>query len=269
MDSLYGKYEDIIAGNDEQEMIMIIGADKGYLINSIREIMVKANFDILFCGDISQIEKNTKRVSAILMNADEYLINDQKLIVYVKDKATEEDIPLFTVGNYDFLDSLKKLIPMQFIQKEFCRPINVKDLVSDISTYLEEHDKKKQKKILAVDDSGVVLHSIKTWLGDKYQVMLADSGLSAIKYMTLNRPDLVLLDYEMPIIDGRQVLEMLHSEGEFADIPVIFLTGKQDRESIMKVMSLKPAGYLLKTMKPLEIIKYVDDFFEKQKAQKK
>ena len=266
MSSIMDQFDDLVPG--DAETLMIIGAEKGYLINSIREILLKANFNIVSCSDISQIEKNTARISAILMNADEFLLGEQKLIVYVKDKATEEDIPLFTVGNYDFLDSLKKLIPSQLIQKEFCRPINVKDLVSDISTYLEEHDKKKQKKILAVDDSGVVLHSIKTWLGDKYQVMLADSGLSAIKYMTLNRPDLILLDYEMPIIDGSQVLEMIHSEGEFADIPVIFLTGKQDRESIMKVMNLKPAGYLLKTMKPLEIIKYVDDFFEKQKGKR-
>lgn len=267
MSSVMDQFDDLF--DAEQETLMIIGAEKGYLINSIREILIKANFNIVSCSEIAQIEKNTVRISAILLNADEFLLNDQKLIVYVKDKVTEEDIPLFTVGNYDFLDSLKKLIPAQLMQKEFCRPINVKDLVTDISAYLEEHDKKKQKKILAVDDSGVVLHSIKTWLGDKYQVMLADSGLSAIKYMTLNRPDLVLLDYEMPICDGRQVLEMIHSEGEFADIPVIFLTGKQDRESIMKVMSLKPAGYLLKTMKPLEIIKYIDDFFEKQKAQRR
>lgn len=250
-----------------ENSIVIVGAEKGYLINSIKEILVKAHFSIIMASEISAIEKVEGRISAFLLNADEFLLGDQKLIVYVKDKSTEEDIPLFVVGNYDFLETMKQLIPAQLIQKEFVRPINVKDMVTEIGAYLEEHDKTKQKKILAVDDSGVVLHSIKTWLGDKYQVMLADSGLAAIKYITLNRPDLVLLDYEMPICDGKQVLEMLHSESEFADIPVIFLTGKQDRESIMKVMSLKPAGYLLKTMKPFEIIKYVDDFFEKQKGQ--
>ena len=69
----------------------------------------------------------------------------------------------------------------------------------------------------------------------------------------------------MPVVDGKQVLEMIRSEHEFADIPVIFLTSKGDRESVMKVMALKPEGYLLKTMEPAQIIKSVNDFFEKQK----
>ena len=87
----------------------------------------------------------------------------------------------------------------------------------------------------------------------------------AIKYLSTNRPDLVLLDYEMPILDGRQVLQMIRSEIEFADIPVIFLTSKGDRESVMQVMALKPDGYLLKTLPPEEIRQSVDNFFERQK----
>lgn len=90
--------------------------------------------------------------------------------------------------------------------------------------------------------------------------------MAAIRSITLNRPDLVLLDYEMPVCDGRQVLDMIRAEEETADIPVIFLTGRGDKESIQKIVPLKPAGYLLKTMKPEEIKKSVDNFFEKQKG---
>ena len=81
--------------------------------------------------------------------------------------------------------------------------------------------------------------------------------------MTLDRPDLVLLDYEMPVCDGRQVLEMFRAEEELADIPVIFLTGRNDMESVRKVLSLKPAGYLFKATNPDEIRKNIDMFFEK------
>ena len=56
------------------------------------------------------------------------------------------------------------------------------------------------------------------------------------------------------------------SEKEFEDMPVIFLTSKDDKESVMQVMSLKPDGYLLKTLEPAKIIQAVDDFFEKQKG---
>lgn len=81
----------------------------------------------------------------------------------------------------------------------------------------------------------------------------------------MNRPDTVLLDYEMPVCDGRQTLEMIRSEKATANIPVIFLTGRGDRESVKKVMALKPEGYLLKTMPEEEIKKIIDDFFAKRK----
>lgn len=88
----------------------------------------------------------------------------------------------------------------------------------------------------------------------------------AIKYLSTNRPDLVLLDYEMPIVDGRQVLGMIRSESEFSDIPVIFLTSKGDKESVMQVMDLKPDGYLLKTMPPEQIKQSIDTFFQRKKV---
>ena len=53
---------------------------------------------------------------------------------------------------------------------------------------------------------------------------------------------------EMPITSGPQVLEMIRSEASTAGIPVMFLTGKNDKQSIMKVLELKPVDYLLKTI---------------------
>ena len=90
---------------------------------------------------------------------------------------------------------------------------------------------------------------------------MAESGVAAIRTITLNRPDLVLLDYEMPVCDGRQTLEMLRSDPAFADLPVIFLTGRSDPESVRNVMSLKPAGYLLKYLKPAELKGKIDAYF--------
>ena len=72
----------------------------------------------------------------------------------------------------------------------------------------------------------------------------------------------MLLDYEMPVCDGRQVLEMIRSEDELAALPVIFLTGRTDPESVKKVVALKPAGYLSKFLKQEDIKRKIDKFFE-------
>ena len=73
----------------------------------------------------------------------------------------------------------------------------------------------------------------------------------------------------MPVCDGSQVLGMIRSEKEFADIPVIFLTSKVDKESVSKVIALKPEGYLSKSMPPETVKKEVDHFFEKKRRVKK
>ena len=108
-----------------------------------------------------------------------------------------------------------------------------------------------------------IRQSMKSLLGDDYEVALAESGVSAIRSITLDRPDLILLDYEMPVCDGRQTMEMIRSEKSFADIPVIFLTGRSDPEIVKSLLSLKPVGYLLKYLKPADIKKKIDSFFEK------
>ena len=83
--------------------------------------------------------------------------------------------------------------------------------------------------------------------------------------MTLDKPDLVLLDYEMPVCDGKQVLEMIRSEKTFEGIPVIFLTGRTDPDTVRTLVSLRPDGYLAKYLKPAEIKQKIDAFFEQNR----
>ena len=141
--------------------------------------------------------------------------------------------------------------------------IKAENATTEISKYLSQEEAGVKKKILIVDDSGVVLQAMKELFDKEYEVLLAKSGVAAIRTMTLNRPDLVLLDYEMPVCDGRQVLEMIRDEEELAKTPVIFLTGTVDKERIQKILPLKPAGYLLKTAQPQEIKSNIDSYFQK------
>lgn len=142
---------------------------------------------------------------------------------------------------------------------------NAMDMVNQYLLVENKEWGEQKKKILVVDDSEFMLQKMTMLLRDDYSVIEASSGMTAIQSIVLNRPNLILLDYEMPICDGRQTLEMIRGEKSTADIPVMFLTGKGDRESVKKVMSLKPAGYLLKTMPEEDIKKAVDGFFAKEK----
>lgn len=230
------------------------------MIEQLKELeynTVSAELDI---QELSKL-KDTYEVVLLFMESDGE--EKTKELVYLRDKAMEDGNPIFYVGENTPI--MREILPKHILQEVFERPIDVKASAKKIDEFIKEHGKHVKKKILVVDDSGIMLRNIKRWLEDKYQVILANSGAMAIKYLATNRPDLVLLDYEMPVIDGSQVLEMIRTETEFCDIPVIFLTGKNDKESIMKVLELKPEGYLLKSMGPQKIIDEIDNFFEKQK----
>lgn len=144
-----------------------------------------------------------------------------------------------------------------------------KNVMAEVEEYLNKNHAEqiaisRKKKVLIVDDSEFMLRAIQQLLGDEYEVLTATSGLSAFRAITLDRPDLVLLDYEMPVCNGSQILEMIRSEKGFSDIPVIFLTSKVDRESVKKVVELKPQGYLSKSLSPELVKKEIDQFFGKK-----
>ena len=65
----------------------------------------------------------------------------------------------------------------------------------------------------------------------------------------------------MPVTSGPQVLEMLRSDAETSSIPVMFLTGKGDKESVMAVVALKPEGYFLKGIQKDELLEKLQEFF--------
>ena len=77
------------------------------------------------------------------------------------------------------------------------------------------------------------------------------------------------MDYDMPITTGSKVMEMIRSEPETENIPVIFLTGKADRDTVLDVMVLNPQGYLLKNLSQTEIMAAIDNFFENERARAK
>lgn len=252
------------------EHILLVSESKNFIVSSLVKQLEEQNCKVIQATNDPvdmEVELEFKlkdnKLQLILLYAEEEAVKTKGL-VYIKDKAIEEDIPIFVIGDVDEMRAIKEVIPETLIKKEFLRPVTIKKVIHAINEQLLVDIIFIKKKVLVVDDSGAMLRNVKGWLEDKYQVIPANSGAMAIKYLAMNQPDLVLLDYEMPICDGKQVLEMIRSEADFSDIPVIFLTGKNDRESVMKVTELKPEGYLLKSMEPAQIVQAIDDFFDKQ-----
>lgn len=176
----------------------------------------------------------------------------------------------------DLLEALDIYIPFVLIGSEeerdlVNRLLKETDYVDMLGFKLEETIERlkklvpEKKKIMLVDDDPMLLRNMNTALKEKYQVSMAPSGILAMSLLGKGVPDLILLDYEMPVCDGPQTLAMIRGEEQYRDIPVIFLTSVNEKENIVKILEYKPQGYILKTLSQKEIIKRIDDFFENRK----
>lgn len=119
--------------------------------------------------------------------------------------------------------------------------------------------------IMIVDDDPVVLKNEYKCLVEKYRVVAVNSAPSALAFFEKGVPDLILLDYMMPQMNGGELLQLLRGlpDKTIASIPVFFLTSVTDRKLVMECMKLFPQGYLLKPLSKEELQKIVGDFFEK------
>ncbi|MCH4192316.1 MAG: response regulator [Butyrivibrio sp.] len=245
--------------------VLLVTSENSYLLISLKEKLAEKRIRTIHAkADMDSIVTEKEPVSVIVLFIDQEQISDETLI-YLRKRAVNEQIPLVLLGNRFNMENVERIFSAEYIDRIFIRPINIEE----VAAYVAELVKKKREgiryRILVVDDSFEMLRKIKEWLGEKYDVTVAKSGAMAIKYLTMEMPDLILLDYEMPVLNGKQVLEMIRSERDFETIPIIFLTACNDRTIVTDIAKLRPEGYLLKTMEPEKIIAEVDSFFARKK----
>ena len=112
-----------------------------------------------------------------------------------------------------------------------------------------------QRRILVVDDDSMNLVRTKMILGKYYEVLLAESGIEALDKLRNEEVDLVLLDIEMPKMNGMEVFERMKKSS--INIPVIFLTASGDEDDVMSAIKLGAVNYLKKPFMPQELMKRV------------
>ena len=141
------------------------------------------------------------------------------------------------------------------------KPFNAAEVKEKLSA-LSANAGEVQRTLLLVDDDAVMIRTLREGLSTSYKVLPANSGANALKILARAKPDLILLDYEMPEMNGPQVLEELRKNPQTSEIPVMFLTAKTDTESIEKIEALKPQGHMLKTLPLREIKGIIQGFFD-------
>lgn len=102
------------------------------------------------------------------------------------------------------------------------------------------------KQIVAVDDSAIILKMLEKVLGEKYELHAFVSGTRALQYLKDRTPDLIILDIDMPEIDGYEMLKRIKEKGHLVETPVIFLTSNNDKTHVVKAVAGGARDYVVK-----------------------
>ena len=245
-----------------QSSVVVKGIEKklsewGYQITSVTEKFEEIQnlaremelFVVYLPGDLMSDSIRKKSFSKIC----EELINRQKDAILIGESKYHKDL-LQEIPEAAGFEWLNRPIDMELLKE------TVEKLIERITTPKVAQDEKR--RILIVDDDPSYAKMVREWLKDIYQVGIVTAGMQAITFLLKNKVDLILLDYEMPVVDGPQVLQMLRSEPSTKDIPIVFLTGVGTREGVERVMALNPRGYILKSTTREDLRRYLKRMLE-------
>ncbi len=168
--------------------------------------------------------------------------------------VAESGKEMIVIGDYQQRDDLHEAVSQLRESEWIDRPVDLEklgNLVEKMTAVKKEKSAGGKKRILIVDDDPSYAKMVREWIKEVYRVDIVTAGMQAISFLLKvkegEQVDLILLDYEMPVVDGPQVLQMLRQDPATKNIPVIFLTGNGTKEAVARVMELKPDGYILKS----------------------
>lgn len=120
-------------------------------------------------------------------------------------------------------------------------------------------------KILLVDDTEFYQKMYKSkLLTEGYLVTTANNGLEAIKAITADKPDMILLDLMMPVMDGFKVLQTIKSDPNLKEIPVVVFSAKGNTDEIGKAIAGGATDFLVKaTSTPNKVVEKIKQIMTK------
>lgn len=240
---------------------------------------LSGKFDMQLCTDSLELVKGMIKVAmpemAVICLVGVGTLDHRILDLFQK---TEPQIPVLLLGTEE---ECKYYVNYYNEQFDFIiRPITQSQIIKKCEEMLcgwageepeatqeaeEETVPVERKKVLVVDDSAVLLRNVKAILEKEYDVLVATSGEKGIQMAKKKQPDLIVLDYEMPEMNGKQTMEEIRKDEEIREIPIMFLTGVADKENIAGVLALNPAGYLLKPITSERLMEEIDKILRGRK----
>lgn len=182
----------------------------------------------------------------ILLDIEMPVMNGFKTLEQLRNLEECINIPIVMLTGKSDKYSVMNSITMG-IDGYLLKPVSKDALIEKITEVCEKRQQNHDKKvILAIDDDMSYLKQLNSFLQEKYHVVMINSTKLALDYLTSHIPDLILLDYQMPLFNGVAILSMIRQNENCKNTPVIVLSGFLEQKVLMEFYPYKPAAYLAK-----------------------
>lgn len=251
-----------------QRLLADIGATD--LIRDVQnlDIYIRSNDNEGYLNRLAKIFSDVGRLRARIINAEKAESGNEPSHDWISSHAKarrdrfERLLPLvdnFELGvaaetvnslmKYSYTPEIDELLNVVFkalgdLDSDTARS-KMKELF-DLVASIDDGSETSKKHILMIDDMPDVLRTVKAMLKDKYTVYGVTNYSSAIKFLSGNTADLILLDIEMPGLDGFDILRMLRNLPGYADTPIVFLTSNVSAENIKAALSMGASDFIKK-----------------------
>ncbi len=243
--------------------VLIISTKETFSVHGMESKLAEIGYEAVFVPAETDALIDMEFESNLLV----YYMDDKApvnpaFMVYLKDLCMEHEKSLILVGRKEEYEAVRDYVPEYCISAWFQRPLDMNEFLEAVRQQFDSRLLASTRKtILIVDDDVSYMQMVRDWLKDKYIVVMANSGVKALQWLATNKADLVFLDYEMPVVNGPTIFEMLKSEAETDVVPVVFLTGQMAKSSVLTAMKLRPVDYLLKSITRTELIQKLEGYF--------
>ncbi len=240
---------------DEKNVVLVM-YQYSVVVKGVENKLKELGYNIeLVSENYDRIKKLTEENALFIIYLPRDILDVQNNIStlrHIADMVREAKRNLMLIGEAKLKDDVLKAVPSVSGFEWVDRPVNMETFGDCVDRAISARQTETvRKRILIVDDDPSYARMVREWIKDNYRVDIVTTGMQAISFLLKvnenEKVDLILLDYEMPVVDGPQVLQMLRQEPATAHIPVFFLTGNGSKEAVSRVMELRPDGYILKS----------------------
>lgn len=243
--------------NSSKKRILVVDNDVERLENMRATLEPYYQVGTVNYGPFATEYVRQNKTDLILMDVVEAVKDGFALFRSIRKIDEGSDVPVVCITCKDDRNAVLEAINLG-VDGYLVKPVAEDILLNKVNDVLTKQESMKTKKvILAVDDDVTYLKIINNALKENFNVVMLNSSKLAMEYLTNHRPDVIILDYQLSKYKDITVWEYLVDHLKVTDIPIIMMTGINDKKEAINSIANKPCKFLLKPISKLDLLRAI------------